>query len=257
MVEFHVDDIPEMNVFDNKTENKLRTRIDDECIFGGNLSVCKDPAEKPLFAFGHYECIFWQFIFTGMAWIGVKGELPIIRKDEGFGIMVSAFQSREFGFGLKFTLEDLKVINDYAETESAMKILGNTKKKDLSESPFVIYFEYGYGQGKEGYWTYDHMALQFEDCVDCIQALFPQFNSVWLFDHSWGYNRGMEDGLNVSNMSVNWGGKQHKIRSTKIIQEQGFLGLHSPKLQVGDTQSMIFENEDEGPFYMPTNLQQV
>jgi len=32
-----------------------------------------------------------------------------------------------------------------------MKILGNTKKKELSESPFVIYFEYGYGQGKEGY----------------------------------------------------------------------------------------------------------
>jgi hypothetical protein len=29
-----------------------------------------------------------------------------------------------------------------------MKILGNTKKKELSESPFVIYFEYGYGQGK-------------------------------------------------------------------------------------------------------------
>jgi len=137
MVEFHVDDIPEMNVFDNKTENKLRTRIDEECIFGGNLSVRKDPAEKPLFAFGHDECIFWQFIFTGMAWIGVKGELPIIPKDEGFGIMESALQSREFGFMLKLTSEDLKAINDYrslhrphyAETESAMKILGNTKKR--------------------------------------------------------------------------------------------------------------------------------
>jgi len=179
--------------------------------------------------------------------------------------MVSAFQSREFGFGFKLTSEDLKCINDYrsshrphyTETESAMKILGSTKKKDLSESPFVIYFEYGYGQGKEGYWTYDHMSLQFEDCVDCIQALFPQFDSVWLFDHSCGHDRGREDGLNVSNMSVNWGGKQRKIRSTKITQEQGFLGPHSPKLQVGDTQSMIFENEDEGPYYMPSNLQQV
>ena len=186
MVEFHVDDIPEINVIDNKTENKLRTKIEEECLYGGNLSVRKEPKEKPLLAFGHDECIFRQFIFTGLAWVGVKGELPIIPKDEGFGIMVSAFQSREFGFGFALTLDNLKAVNEfrtlhrpnYTETESAIKILGNAKKKDLSESPFVKYFEYGYGQGKEGYWTYDHMAIQFEDCVDCIQCLFPQFDSV-------------------------------------------------------------------------------
>ncbi len=112
MVELHVDDIPEVNIFDNKTENKLRTKIEG-CIFGGNLSVRKDSTEKALLAFGHDECIFRQFIFTGTAWIGVKGELPIIAKDEGFGIMVSAFQSREFGFGFKLTSGDLKFINDY------------------------------------------------------------------------------------------------------------------------------------------------
>ena len=112
MVELHVDDIPEVNIFDNKTENKLRTKIEG-CIFGGNLSVRKDSTEKALLAFGHDECIFRQFIFTGTAWIGVKGELPIIPKDEGFGIMVPAFQSREFGFGFKLTSEDLKFINDY------------------------------------------------------------------------------------------------------------------------------------------------
>jgi hypothetical protein len=38
----------------------------------------------------------------------------------------------------------------------------------MVESPFIKYFKYGYGKGKEGYWTYDHMALQFEDCVDVI-----------------------------------------------------------------------------------------
>ena len=265
MVEFHVDDIPEINVIDNKTENKLRTKIEEECLYGGNLSVRKEPEEKPLLAFGHDECIFWQFIFTGLAWVGVKGELPIIPKDEGFGIMVSAFQSREFGFGFALTLDNLKAVNEfrtlhrpnYTETESAIKILGNAKKKDLSESPFVKYFEYGYGQGKEGYWTYDHMAIQFEDCVDCIQCLFPQFDSVWQFDHSCGHDRGRDDGLNVSNMSVNWGGKQRKLRSTQMLQEEGFLGPHSPKLTVGDFQSMVFENEDDGPFYMPPNLQQI
>jgi hypothetical protein len=40
----------------------------------------------------------------------------------------------------------------------------------------------------------------------------------------------------VSNMSVNWCGKQHKLQSTIIMQEEGFLGPHSPKLKVGDTE---------------------
>jgi hypothetical protein len=55
VVEFYVDDIPEVRIFDNKTENKLHTRIDDECIFGGNLRIHKDPTEKQLLAFGHDE----------------------------------------------------------------------------------------------------------------------------------------------------------------------------------------------------------
>jgi hypothetical protein len=157
MVEFHVDDIPEVNIFDNKTENKLRTRINDECVFGGNLSVRKDPTEKQLLAFGHDECIFWQFIFTGMAWIGVKGELPIIPKDEGFGIMMSAFQSREFGFSFQLTSDDLKSINEYrsfhrphyTEIDSAIKIIGSTEKKELSESPFVIILNTDTDKGKK------------------------------------------------------------------------------------------------------------
>ncbi len=44
---------------------------------------------------------------------------------------------------------------------------GGAGGKNLVESPFVKYFKYGYGAGKEGYWTYDHMVVQFEDCVDC------------------------------------------------------------------------------------------
>jgi len=179
--------------------------------------------------------------------------------------MVSAFQSRELGFGLELTETELGCINYYREThrpfyvesESAVKVNGGAKKNKLEESPFVKFFEYGYGAGKEGYWTYDHMAVQFEDCVDCIQALYPNFDSVWMFDHSCGHDRGREDGLIVSNMSVNWGGKQAKVRSSEIKQEQGFLGPHSPKLQVGSIQHMVFQDFDEGPYYLPPNLQQI
>ncbi|MFO0446580.1 MAG: hypothetical protein ACK51L_02830, partial [bacterium] len=58
-------------------------------------------------------------------------------------------------------------------------------------------------------------------------------------------------------MSMNWGGKQAKVRSSEIKQEQGFLGPHSPKLQVGSIQHMVFQDFDEGPYYLPPNLQQI
>jgi hypothetical protein len=39
--------------------------------------------------------------------------------------------------------------------------------------------EYGYGDGKEGgYWVYDHTVLQFEDCKDATQVIFPNYDSV-------------------------------------------------------------------------------
>jgi hypothetical protein len=76
--------------------------------FGGNLSIQKRPEEKPLLSFCHDECIFWQFIFTLSAWSGPRGELAIILKDEGNGIVISALQSQEFGFGLKLSPTEMQ-----------------------------------------------------------------------------------------------------------------------------------------------------
>ncbi len=87
----------------------------------------------------------------------------------------------------------------------------------------------------------------FEDCIDAIQALYPEFDTVWHFDHSCGHDRGRGDGLSVGNMRVNWGGKQSRVRDTEIKEELGYLGPHSLLLKVGDTQRMIFQAEDAGP----------
>ena len=43
------------------------------------------------------------------------------------------------------------------------------------------------GASNEGYWTYDHMSTQFEDCVDCIKDNYPQFDLGFLFEHSQGH----------------------------------------------------------------------
>jgi hypothetical protein len=84
------------------------------------------------------------------------------------------------------------------------------RREELKESSFILHFEYGTRVGKQEYWTYDHMSLQFEDCIDCVWALYPNYSSVWMFEHSCGHDRGREDGLLVKNMQVTWAGKQKK-----------------------------------------------
>jgi len=60
--------------------------------------------------------------------------------------------------------------------------LKDAKKKPLTSDPFVRYFEYG--TDLEGYWNYQHMVLQVEDCCDVITNLYPQYDFLFLVDHS-------------------------------------------------------------------------
>ncbi len=39
---------------------------------------------------------------------------------------------------------------------------------------------------------------------------------------------------------------------SKIKAEDGYLGMHSRTLDVGNTQSLVFKREDVGPFWMTT-----
>ena len=50
--------------------------------------------------------------------------------------------------------------------------------------------------------------LQLEDCTDCLQLLYPQFDLLFLFDHSCRHDRQKEDRLNVENMNKEFGGAQ-------------------------------------------------
>jgi hypothetical protein len=94
-----------------------------------------------------------------------------------------------------FSVEELQQINtyrankDYADHDAAVaaKDEGGARKKDLKASPFNCEFEYG--ANKEGYWTYNHLYVQFEECLNFLTVLYPEFDYVFLFDHSCGHDR--------------------------------------------------------------------
>ena len=172
--------------------------------------------------------------------------------------MLSAFVSREFGFGREMTDAELAKVNDerrgtmqktYIDTQAATKILKSIQKPLLTESPFVKYLYNG--ANNEGNWNSYYMSLQFEDVVDCLQVLYPEYDFVFLFDHSQGHARKRNGALSAMHMSRAFGGAQPVMRDMAIFQAEGYLGSHSPNLNVGDTQSLVFKPDDSGPWYIP------
>jgi hypothetical protein len=83
-VEFHIDNHPSFQKKMNSTTE-----------FRGNLSVFKPPASKPLIRFGQDKSKLKQYAFTNKAWTAPDGTHGLISKDEGLGVMISAFVSRE------------------------------------------------------------------------------------------------------------------------------------------------------------------
>jgi hypothetical protein len=89
MIELHVDD-----------HHSFQDTMNTTTTFGGNLIVRFPEVRKPLICFGQDEAIMKQYCCTSKSWTAPTGQKAIIPKDEGMGVMISAFVSREFGFGL-------------------------------------------------------------------------------------------------------------------------------------------------------------
>ena len=140
-------------------------------------------------------------------------------KDDGSGSMVLAFKGRALVFAMKMTEEKLAMLNEfrkkqrptYMDKAAALKVYGDaTLKPDLVSTPFLVLFDYG--KNAEGYWTYNCMVVQLEDCHDVVDALYSEnatcrlrqrhmapvpnmtdrlvckFDHAWLFDHSCGHD---------------------------------------------------------------------
>ena len=100
--------------------------------------------------------------------------------------MLSAYISRDLGFGFDLNEEMLERVNSYRENkeyldkEAAMKLNNSVLKPKLTTRPFVTSFQYG--QNQEGYWTYDHTILQLEDVCDCLKVVFEdKYDFYFLF----------------------------------------------------------------------------
>jgi hypothetical protein len=223
---------------------------------GGYLSVRRPPNSKPRVVFGQDEAIYRSSQLNESCW-AIDGQQTLRSKGMGVGRMISALCSREFGFGYFISNEELTKINEmrkdtkYADEEAATYLFGNPNKKDLSESPFIRELEYG--TGKDGYWTYKHMVIQIEDCVDVFRVLHPDFDCVFELDHSSGHNAERPDGLTTTSQALNWshGGKQRHMRDSILTADCIGSSEHDRCILVGKTQHMVFRDTDLPPVLDP------
>jgi hypothetical protein len=89
--------------------------------------------------FGH------EFLLTKKSWCGWNGGTVLVLKDEGQGLMISAFQSREFGFGYHLDEEQLAKVNfgrrgkKYVDEEAAKNTKGSHSKATLKKALSFLY----------------------------------------------------------------------------------------------------------------------
>eukprot|EP00957_Ditylum_brightwellii_P089841 6842116-Ditylum_brightwellii.AAC.1 len=73
---------------------------------------------------------------------------------------------------------------------------------------FTCLFQYGNADGKEGYWSYNHIILQLEDVLDVLYIAYgDKFDYLFLFDKLCGHNCMHPDTLNINATSVGFGGR--------------------------------------------------
>ena len=236
MVEYHVDCCSE-----------FQEEMNTATTFGGRLSVRMPQGVKALIKIGQDEAIQKQFSFNAKEWVGSNGQRSLVPKDEGLGIMISMYQSREFGIIQEISPINLAAINayragaSYQDQEAAIAVHGTALKAPIEaeKSPFLVYFEYGVAG--RGYWNYFQTVCQLEDVTDCLKVLYPTYDFEGHFDHSSGHEKRSGAALDAADMNLSFGGAQRIMRDTIIEQAEGFLGNFDPLLNVGDVQRMVYQ----------------
>ena len=201
--EFHIDYCSRRQ--EKSTVNAMEGKV-------ASMSVRAPPDTRPIECYGQDESLFYQFQFPSRSWVGPNSERALLPKSQGEGLMISAFVSRDTGFGMQLTTQELEKINNarqgthYIDRTAAIEVNKHSLKRPLTQSPFVR--DLLVGATKGGYWNGFHMALQLEDIVDVLRIVRPQFDWIFFFDHSQGHARKQDGALDAQMMSRSFGGKQ-------------------------------------------------
>lgn len=124
MIEFHVDD---HEFFLNQANQHTE--------YGGWLSIRMPEGTRPLIIWGQDECVFHQHRYSSKQWVMPEGQRPLMPKSDGALRMISAYQSRELGFGWKLNEDELQRVNQsrhggvYRDQDAAIEIVKQTGKK--------------------------------------------------------------------------------------------------------------------------------
>jgi hypothetical protein len=70
-------------------------------------SIRVSTATRPIVIVGQDESVFAQYLLGSKAWVGPKGQRPLLPKSEDDGYMLSAFVTQEFGLGIELLADEL------------------------------------------------------------------------------------------------------------------------------------------------------
>lgn len=239
-VEFNVDDFDFSN-------------FRDEFALGGSPSVKLNTNEtRPIILIFQDEAIYKAFDASRRYWQDEDGS-DLRKKGEGPGIMVSGFINEEEGF-MSLSKEEFEML------QLSRQELGKPPAKYFTEYngrfyPSIHLFEYG--KDREGYWTGDDMVLHTDEFLDALEFKYPGYQFVLIFDWSSGHAKYPAGAPNVTDMNVNFGGKQGIFRPAQILEDYTYpddFPAYLPRLKKGDLQHMLFLETDHPPFYRPNLL---
>ena len=160
--------------------------------------------------------------------------------------------------------DELKIINElrvgehYSDCDAAKELNGTSEKAALECSPFVIFFDLG--KAKSGYWRYEHMVIQLEDCVDCLRVKFKgadegekfKYDFLFEFDHSSGHSKQRPDGLSVADGHVNIGvGGKAALMRPSVLTANCLGDCLDRTLNIGDIATHVFGPMEPLPICHP------
>ena len=161
-----------------------------DCAVGGE-------ERRPVIVITHDECTFSANNGIRKAWTR-KGDTFLRPKGRGQGIMTSDFL---LPFG-RLNLASLS-------SEKRKEVV---EKCGLLETEAVEVFEYG--KNNDGYWDGAKLHKQVvSKALPIIEALYPGYSLLFLFDNTTSYSVYAKDVLQVQEMNKSVGGKQAQLRN--------------------------------------------